>query len=366
MEIWVYQKGTLDALGIVDRFAELSINWRYNRPGDMTIVVPVITSLILQPEMVIWPQGGREAFVIERTQIIEDEEGDMMTVEARTFSAYLGWRGLPAARYYQGTGARIIKDMMDAVFSDARRTLPRFSYSIDTSLGDPITYEASDAILLDQIENICQASGLGFATEFDPESRTLVFRVYRGVDHTAKASGMPIIFDAEYENICRMNYTDSIRDAANVAYVMGEVNRDTNVRKWLEYDPAAKRGLDRFEVILESGKSSTTDEKDAEGNHIVLTDAQYNQLLRDYGKEKLAMRTRSTEAIGELVTQSKLFAYGVDYALGDIVMVRNQAWGMSLSNRIKEANETFDQGVRTVHLTVGSRLPTLLEKMTRM
>lgn len=367
MELWVYEEETNNPLGIVDRFADLRVARRYDEPGEIEIEVPVAASLLLRPGMLLWPTTGKEVFVIETTRIEEREDGDMMAVSARTASALLGRRALHLAKYYEGTGGSIIKQMMDSVFTDKRRTFEHFSYQIDASLGNKIGYETTPMLLLEGIQNVCKASGIGFVCEFDPVSRDMVFRLVNGVDRTASALGvMTAIFDAEHENITKMNYTDSIADVATVAYVMGETEAESDVRKWLEYDPNALTGYARYEAVLESGKTSTTDQKNANGEYVKLTPAQYTNLLRDYGAEKLASRGHVAMAEGELVSDSELIRYGEDYALGDIVFVRNQAWGTSVASRITETEESFQGGIRSVRLTVGDRMPTLLEKMKRL
>lgn len=367
IELWVYEAETNTPIGIIDAFTDLRIVWCYDEPSTLEVNVPVTLNLHVEPEMVIWPSGGREAFFVETTVLEEQEDGDMMTVTALSCSAMLKWRGLEQAVFYEGTGGAIIKKMLDSVFSDSRRTIPMLAYDIDVSLGAEITYETEPMELLEAIENVCKASGLGFRTKFDNVTHQLLLTIYEGIDRTATENNeMPVIFDAELENITRATYTNSIQELANVAYVMGEKDSKTDARKRVEYDPDALTGYARREVVLESGKSSTTDEKDSSGNNKKLTEAQYLQLLRDYGKEKLAWMNRTNTAEAELVTDSKLMQLGREYDLGDIVLVRNNRWGIKMQSRLKELEETFDKGIRVVRPTVGSRLPTILEKMTRL
>jgi hypothetical protein len=369
LELFVYTAGPDNTLaGTLNTVDDLRIVRRYHEPGAFEMRVPVSGSIALRPGMLVWPKGEAEAFVVETTLLQETEEGEFLEASGRTCAAYLARRALFERRHYEGTGAAIIGQMLDATFSDSRRVFPRWSYAVDTALGDQIRYdyETATMTLLDAIVAVCKATGLGFRCAFDRYTRDLRFSLYQGMDRTVSAVGASrIAFDSERGNIQKMRYTESVADAATVAYVLGEKDAQTDARTFVEYDPGALTGYARFEAALESGKTRTTEDKDASGNNIKLTEAQYLKLLADYGKEKLAGRdvTRTTE--GELLAGSRLFLLGKDYDVGDIVEIRNAHWGVLDTARITEIVFSYSQGFVETSLTVGNKLPTLLEKMTR-
>jgi len=379
--LWVYQEETHDALGIVDRYSDLRIAWRYNTPGEIEFSVPVRNeeNLLVKPGMLIWPTGGREAFVVDTTTIAEREDGNAMEVRGYTASALLGRRCLYKTREYEGTCGAIIKEMLDEVFADEARRFNHFAYNINTALGDVFTYATEPMPVLDAIVNLCKASGLGFMCAFDPITLDLTWGLYQGEDHTG-SSDNPIIFDAEYENIAEATYKDSVSDVATMAYVLGEsrdqyavqYNPDGSTtilnhekqRDVVIYDPSSVSGYARYEVILESGKSRTTDQKNPDGSPVIMPDAQYKKVLQDYGKEQVEARARATSIEGELIEDSPLFSLGDEYTIGDIVVIRNQLWDVSVESRISELEESY-ASIRTLRITVGSRVPTLIEKIKR-
>lgn len=368
LELWIYQEATHTVLGTLNTVEDMCVTTRYGDPGEIEMNLPVNPDLILAPGMLVWVKGETEAYVIESTVLQETEDGEFLEVRGRTASALLGRRALFEKKHYTGTGASIIKKMMDATFSAEKRKFPKFYYTIDTTLGSRIDYdyETTAMTLMDAVIAVCKATGIGFRCAFNKYTRDLTFSIYEGKDRTANTADSPAIsFDAELGNIQKMSYTQSVEDKATVAYVLGEVG-SSGVRKSLEYDPDLLTGYARFEVALESGKSQTTENKDADGNYIKLSAAQYDKLLRDYGMEKLADRDEARTTEGDLLATSQLFVLGVDYNVGDIVNVKNKRWGISDTSRITELVKSYSRGFLELSLTVGSKLPTLLEKMTRV
>lgn len=372
MILTIHEPETFSALTSTAAFSDLVIWWRYDGISEMKVVLPVRNDFLIEPDMLISAFNGantigNDAFLVETVTIEEKSNGDFMRITAYSVgSMLLQRRALPSSFTYEGTGGYVIKRILDSVFSSTAKQYPNFTYDIDTSIGDGISYQMTPTDAMDAIMTICRASGLGFGTEFNAHTRQLLFKISYGQDRTgANPAYTPVVFEAGYFNISNVRYNDSVSNYSNVIYVLGERIEQSESRKMVIVDPGNAVGYKRREVVVDSGLVSTTDQKDYEGNNIILSTAQYNALLTSYGQEQIAIRVRSRYAEGELITDQGFVILNKDYFNGDIVTVRSSKWGTVVYSRLKEVVEEYSGGIRRVYITVGNRMPTLTDKIRR-
>lgn len=156
--------------------------------------------------------------------------------------------------------------------------------------------------LLDAMEEICSAFGIGFRFVKDPSTNLLYFDVYMGIDRTTLQSTFPaVVFSPDLDNLRDTNRLFSSALHKNVAYVM---NNTDHVLVY-DYDvDTTISGLDRRVLLVECDDGLTTDE------------------MTQKGKDELAKNRLYAAVDGQLATLTS-YVYESDYYLGDLVELRN-------------------------------------------
>ncbi|GHU68815.1 hypothetical protein FACS1894184_11680 [Clostridia bacterium] len=269
MEIFVYTGDNRDLAGIVSIYSNFRTVWRYDEPGEFTLRIPIngLKGLPpLTPGTWLWPQGARELFIVE-SMVLSDHDGrEEAELTGRTASALLERRVAPDSAIGTGTHTQLISGLLESIFDNPDRTFPGLSLQIDTDLGESVTYQAQVGPVLDSITELCQASGLGYETVFDPVEKGLTFRVYQANDLTAVGEGVTVVFDPEFDNISDYQFTDDIREYRNVSYVTGGVNSNGQAYHQVvsapKYDADGNQvedeftGYARFETVTKYAKGN--------------------------------------------------------------------------------------------------------------
>ena len=135
------------------------------------------------------------------------------------------------------------------------------------------------------------------------------------------------------------NYYYSKAACKNVTLVAGE--GEGSDRRTLSVGTAS--GLERRELFTDARDISSTTQDGT------LTTAEYNALLTARGNEKLAENTPAVAFEGEVET-TKLFQYGRDFYMGDIVQITNE-YGIEGAARIVEIVMSDDETGFTIYPT---------------
>jgi hypothetical protein len=272
MELYVYQGDNRDLIGIVSLYSNFRAVWRFDEPGEFTLRIPLdgIKGLrAFEPGLWLWPQGAREIFIIETVTLSQTEAREEAELTGRTASALLARRVIPDTTIGKGTHGQLIAGLVESVFSQPERTFPGLTVDIDTTMGDTIQYQPQAGSLLDAVQELCQGAALGFETLFDPVGKGLTFRVYQARDLSVVGQGLTVVFDPEYENITDYEFSDSIEDMANIAYVITGTDETTGVATKVcvaapNYDAdgnaidAETAGYQRFETLVKHEGSNTS------------------------------------------------------------------------------------------------------------
>ena len=311
------------AIDVVDTFKSLIWTDRYNGDGDFEIYLPIDTKSVknLRSDYYLWNSESEHLMVIEQIVINSDiEEGNHLIVSGRSIEMILSRRIVWEQTILNGNLQEVIKQLLNDNIINPSLSSRRIDNFIFVESTDPIItsinietqYHGEN--LYDVIYNLCIEHSIGFKITLN-ELNQFVFSLYVGVDRSYDQTDNPyVIFSPDFDNIINSSYLESKVDSKNVALVAGEgegSDRKTSV-------VGDVSGIDRREIFVDASNISTNI---GDGN--TLTDEQYTEQLNQKGAETIAENSNVVSFDGE-VEGTRMFKYGEDFFIGDIVQVANE------------------------------------------
>lgn len=323
----------------------------------------------LKEDNVLWC-GGENAAVIKIVKETVNENGEKeFEVKGWTLEFFLVDKIVEGLYNKSGNNfiSTIIYDMVDKMAihpSNLNRKIPYLVNAEDKYLGKKIDgYQKTGGSLYDALYDMAFEADIGFSILFDPYNKQLIFEVRAGVDRTQEQTeNEPVVFSTDLEDILSSVYYLNVEDVKNVAMVQGE--EKDGVRTTIYTGDIGLKGFERKELYVDA-RDLQSEVRDDDGTERTLTAAQYNALLVQRGNEKLA-ECQKTETFEAQIRQfgNVQHEFGIDYQKGDKVTVVDKQLGLSVSARITDVEEDFDDEYALV-LTFGYSYPTLLQRAKR-
>ena len=342
MELKVYTED-LERVGQADNARSVVWTRRYYEPGEAEISLPLTKAnlALFRKGRIIGRKGRKEAAIIEDLEITESEDDAVMVAKGRFLSSYLGRRITGATTTYTGTYEATMRAVIQAC-----TPIPRLDLADPAGYTETVKFQATRKNLQALLTKLAKASEIGYRVTPDFRNRRLIFETYKGVDHTI--AGDRVIFSEEFGNLTNSTYKYSAINYANVAVIGGEGEGADRVIVTID---DGQTGLDRYEVFVDA-----KDIRKEDG----MTDAEYEALLLKRGEEKLREAAIS-ESIECETDGNAGFKYLEDYDLGDVVQVRKKGWSLTMSARLTEIKECYENGALTIIPTIGIPLPETLD-----
>lgn len=207
-----------------------------------------------------------------------------------------------------------------------------------------LTYEWDT--LSEWLYSVLRPFGASYRIELDPDRNVPVFRLVRGVD---RSSGVgqelsenynpgQAVFSASFGNIASIRFERDTEGMKNVVYVEGSDGTVVTVD--------GSGGHPKREMY-----KPVTDVKPADFADI----AAYTAALHLRGAEILANYAEIFHIAAETDTGVSP-AYGVDYALGDICDVADDALGLAFGMRLTVVDDVTEYGTRTLYPSFGEEI----------
>lgn len=312
-----------ESVSVVDEFESLIWTDRYDRAGDFELYMSMDQNLLnyLRPDYYLWNASSEHTMIIEQINITSDvEDGNKLLVSGRSLESILDRRVIWEQTVFSGNLQEAIRAMLYENIinpSIAERRIDNFVFheSVDKQIASlTINAQYTGDNLYDVICTLCEKNNIGFKIILN-EANEFVFSLYAGVDRSYGQSSNPyVIFSPSYENIINSNYLEFKKGLKNVALVAGEgegASRKTAI-------VGASHGLERRELFTDARDISSDI-----GRGSVMPDAQYLGQLVERGTDKLSENISVTFFEGE-VEASRMFRYGEDFFIGDIVQIANE------------------------------------------
>jgi len=323
MEILVLNTN-FETVYIVDSFKSMIWTDRYNEYGDFEIYLPLTNNSdilkYLKQDYYLWLKESEHCMIIENLTIESDiEDGNHLIVTGRSLESILERRIIWGQKVLTGSLQDAIETLLnESIISPSITDRKIDNFIFEPSTDPRITELTIDAQftgdnLYDVIKKLCQAHNIGFKIVLN-DNNQFVFSLYAGTDRSYNQNANPyVVFSPEFENIINSNYFTSKANLKNVTLVAGEGEGAS--RKTTTVGSAS--GLNRRELFTDARDISS----DVDGG--TLTTEQYIEKLKSRGNEKLSEHTVKTAFEGKM-DATRLFKYGEDFFIGDIVQIANE------------------------------------------
>lgn len=315
---------TFKSIGIIDAYTSLIWADRYNKYGDFEILLSDQMAIAdrIDVDYYLWCKESEHSMIIEDISITTDvEEGDKLLVTGKSLESILERRIIWQQTRLTGNFQNAIKKLInDAIIypSIVDRKINNFIFEMSE---DPnitnliIDTQFTGTNLYEAISGLCQMYNIGFKVILN-DNNDFVFSLYKGKDRSYDQLDNPyVIFSPDFENIINSNYFMSFANFKTMTLVAGEgegASRRTTTIGWDSF-----KGIDRRELFVDARDISSDTE------HGTLSNAEYTEQLKGRGLETMA-EYDTTQAFEGEVESTRLFKYGEDFFMGDIIQILNK------------------------------------------
>ena len=326
-----------DLIGIIDTYQSFIWTERYYEAGDCELYIPATSDNadLMQAGNYIAVRPDSMLCRITSVQTKTDvNNGRWLIVKGKDARSILNQRVYTQRSYVAVYAKTTIRDIIEnnAISSGiSARNIPDLQVDVDIPNTDP--YWTTDTMFycFDKIVEICRQFGYGSRLPWDPDGG-FVFQLYLGTDRSASQSTNPrLIFSEAMDNLTASDYTEDYNNFKNAAYILGE-GQGYNRR---QVSVGSASGLNRYEMYVDGSSISQQPNSEEEP----LTPMEYADVLAEAARDELTKHNVAISFSGTIA--DKLYSYGVDYGLGDIVTITSP-FGVSYDVRITQVIESDD------------------------
>lgn len=327
----VIMNTSFERLAVIDDYVSFIWTSRYYAVGDFELVVDSEKMSLFQKDFYVVRDDDENIGIIENLKIQRSEDGDeLLIITGRFLPAILARRIIAEQTTVTGSISSCVNQLITDNVIDpaiAARQISNFTlgeHAISTTMNAQYTGKN----LLETISDICKTYSIGFKTTLDDQNN-YVFQLYEGVDHTYDQNTLPyVIFSDKYDNLLSSEYEENYQNIATAVLVAGEGEGTDRKTLWVT---DGSTGIERHEVYK--------DQRNIRSDDGEISDAEYEELLQEEGKECL---TKYTTAFTGTVYFDNV-KYKEDVNVGDLVVIENSRWGIYLNTRLVEVIESVSE-----------------------
>ena len=343
MDILIFSGDNRKLSGIIESYEYFRWTRRYTRAGSFEVIAIATPENIalLREGSIIWKSDDDEAGIIERVELSQADR-EIITSSGRFATSMLSRRIVWGTEKLTGDISTAVSQLATKHLispTDTNRKISGFSYSAP-NLGKSVSTQTSYRNLLETVCDLCDTADVGIKTAFNPSTGEFTVSLYNGGNSSA-------VFSKEYENLTEQTYIESVDEYANTALVGGE-----------------GEGAERQFVTIAQGSGEHRREVFVDARDLQSEDfpGDYTQTLTFRGQSRLAELVPRYSFDAGVNPHGNLI-YKTDFDIGNQVKVVSKPWGVSMSARITEIEETYDSQGLSLQLTFGKSELTLAQKM---
>lgn len=320
-------------LAIIDDYISLIWTTRYYEAGDFELCVNVnpINYNLFRKDYFIYREDDENVGIIEDIKIQRSNDGkEIFIVTGRFLSSILARRIIAVQTTVSGSISNCINKLINENVinpSIAARKIDNFILN-DYTISQTMQAQYTGDNLLKTISDICETYGIGYKVTLNDQNQ-FVFSLYEGVDRTYDQSVNPwVIFSDKYDNLLSSEYEEKYQNISTAVLVAGEGEGLDRKTQWVTDNST---GLNRREVYK--------DQRNVRSNDGEISDAEYDKLLQEAGKEAL---TSYVAAFTGTVYFENI-TYKEDVNVGDLCVIENSRWGIYMNSRLVEVIESVSE-----------------------
>ena len=350
MELFMLDKD-FQVCGLVDDFSSLIWNRKYYECGNFNLQVCGRYWNQLKGAKYIYSKNFKETGIIEALNYSTTTQGIDIQVSGRFLESKLSQRVIDTTKIFKNmTTEDIVRSLVSMyVINSSGRKIQNVELSEKKGLGRIRTMQMTGDNLLDKIYELCKEDELGIYLRYDFENNKMVFDVWQGLDRVdTQNENTWAIFSRNFENILEDSYSLDETKYCNFAYVAGETGDKRRVVITID---KIKNGEERKELYVDA-RDIQSETYDDDGNVSKIPEAEYKEMLRERGIQKLNEHNKVETANFSIDSLANL-EYGKDFNLGDKVIYKNEALGFNVENRIVEVTESYENENKTLDIVFG-------------
>ena len=334
MDLYVLNTN-FERIAIIDSYESIIWTDRYREAGDFELYCFPEKKVIetCQADYYLENTESEHLMIIEGRKVTTDvDDGDRFVVTGQSLVSILKRRVIWKDIKKNGPVQTVVEKLLnDAIIAPelADRKIPNFEFVHNN---DPIVegisitkeFKMGDD-LYEMVKTICEENGLGFKITLS-DAKKFQFMLYSGDDRSYDQKDNPyVVFSPEFDNVITSEYSYSKEDYKNICLIEAT---DKNSEQQSTYAGECE-GLMRREMFIDG---SDVPNEDDNGNSY--SSKEFIALMVNRAKKELISYEPKEVFEGE-VDASRIFVYGKDFFLGDILQVAN-AYGMEGPSLVTE------------------------------
>lgn len=365
MDIWVFDRVTLEPLGILQTPTAWTYTEKYRGAGNAQVWMPLteVNISLCKIGAIVWLKDDDTAMEIELVQTSSSSSGATIMIQGYTTEGILRKRIVWGLYSKSAKPVALIEGLVnDQIIapSDGNRKYPKLelvSFSGEPDDAQSVQYQNTGGLLHDEVAALTELYGYGFKIKLDPVLRRYEFSLYKGVDRSLNNGVVsPVVLSTDFENLLTSEYLNDYMSYRNTALVQGA---GEGVDRASITIGGEATGIDRWELYVDARDLQKID---AQGDP--MSDEDYTALLTERGNTRLS-ENKVAENFSTTVNTLGNMQYKRDYFLGDTVTVQDRRLGLQLKALITEVEHTYDSRGRNINITFGYGQPTLIDKLQR-
>lgn len=345
----------LEPVGVLDAFSKASWTRRLFEFGtlDLTIDGPSPDAPVIAKGQFVYVPSTAHLYRVEQVHRVKAQEDSPEQVNAlgRDVGGMFASRivipppGLShdvQAAVPAETAMKHYADLHGGPGAALARRIPGLVIAPDTGAGPDVSYEARFQAVAEVLADLGRLSGVGWEVVFDLETSVFTFESLPGVDRSGE-----VFVDVEFETSLALEWLTSDLNRKSWGLVAGQGEGALRATEEVWVDPGEPQGFDRHELFIDAN------------------DVADPTALADRGRAKL-LETLTEDAFEVTVNPYGSFRFGQDYFLGDLVAIRDRAWGIDSAAQVVGVSEEVSSGgggVAATTIEIGRLFPTLRSRL---
>lgn len=353
MNLEIYDKTTLNRINIIRTFVIVQYTDYFNDIGTFLLKVPFTDKakddLMVHGNYIYFEEGKMGIIKYFKA---EPYNSSILEVRGFLIKHILSYRSILSTKTYNGELFEIERQIVSDFFisnSDNRRNISLVTLDTNYPETESTSFQNTGAKVSDILSGLNDDLKYGYdlvpvITDFDSEEQNanisaFKFKTKKYADKSINniQGNDVVLFSSNLNNISTFSYENDESEYCNVAVVAGE--GEGSERTIVETGATIASGIDRIELYVDARDLQSETESGT-----TLTEAQYQEVLKNRGKEKLGDNAKYENAEAEVILNgNNSFVFGIDFMLGDIVTLEDDTLGIMVDVQITGITRTLTQ-----------------------